>query len=199
MDKYEYEDKLKFYQFILEDIKNCSKCEISKFVKNKVPWEWNLDTDIMFVWEAPWRLEDIEGRPFVWPAWKILTYLIEDKLGYKRKDVFITSILKCRPPNNRDPLEEEIENCYPFLIKQIKIIVPKLIVALWRFSARTLIWLKKPISQMRWKVFTNTKIKIPVFVVYHPAAALYNKNLKVVLEKDFEKLKDYINKEIDKN
>lgn len=174
---------------LVKEIENCCKCEICKSITNKVPWEGTGSLWLMFVWEAPWKQEDILWRPFVWPAGKILTELIENILWFSREEVFITSVLKCRPPNNRDPKNEEIMNCFPFLIKQIKCLDPRLIVALWRFAARTLIWKKIPMKEMRWKLFTDTKVNRSVFVVFHPAAVIYNPNLKVILEEDFKKLK----------
>jgi len=179
---------------IEKQIEACCKCEICKSITHKVPGEWTWKAWIMFVWEAPWRQEDLTGKPFVWPAWKILTNLIENILKLKREDVFITSVLKCRPPKNRDPLPQEIENCWPFLQKQIEILDPKILVALGRFAARTLIWDQISISKMRWKLFQNTKVWKPVFVIYHPAVAIYNPNLKKVLEEDFRKLRQIYEK-----
>ncbi len=177
---------------VVLDINKCCKCDICKNITNKVPWEWSWKSGLFFVWEAPWKQEDLSWRPFVGPAWKVLDYMIENILKIKRSDVFITSVLKCRPPGNRDPKLEEIENCWPFLEKQIKCLDPKIVVALWRFAAWTLIWKIFSITKMRWKLFTETKIKRPVFVVFHPAAVIYNPKWRKDFEEDFKKLKNLL-------
>ena len=187
--------KLMKYKQLEKSILKCTKCEISKHIHNKVIWEWSLDAKIMFIWEAPWRKEDLTWRPFVWPAWKILNNLIEKILGFNREQVYITSVLKCRPPFNRDPLEEEINNCYPFLEEQINIINPDILVALWRFAAKVLLWKSLSMKDLRWKIFKSSKLWKLIFVSYHPAAAIYNKSLLSVLEEDFKKLKKFLDNE----
>jgi len=121
-------------QEIAEQVRNCRKCDLWKTRKNAVPGEGNPHAEIMFVGEAPGENEDIEGKPFVGAAGKLLTKLITEVLGLKREDVFITNVVKCRPPQNRDPTEEEMTACSPYLRMQIDIIKPKLIVTLGRHS-----------------------------------------------------------------
>ncbi|QGR18662.1 uracil-DNA glycosylase [Stygiolobus azoricus] len=186
-------------QEIAEQVRNCRKCDLWKTRKNAVPGEGNPHAEIMFVGEAPGENEDIEGKPFVGAAGKLLTKLITEVLGLKREDVFITNIVKCRPPQNRDPTEEEIIACSPYLRLQIDIIKPKLIVTLGRHSTSYLFSLIgksfSSITRVRgkefeWKKDDNTIIK--VFPTYHPAAALYNPNLRKTLEDDFRKIKSIL-------
>ncbi|MGQ4891448.1 MAG: type-4 uracil-DNA glycosylase [Candidatus Njordarchaeia archaeon] len=180
---------------IINAIKNCKKCELWKTRTNPVPGEGSLDAKIMLIGEAPGYHEDKKGRPFVGQAGKYLDTLLES-IGLKRSDVYIANVLKCRPPNNRDPKEEEIRACTPYLDEQIKIIKPKIIIALGRFSARYLIEKmgKKfsSISRDRGKIFEGEigNIEVKVIPTYHPAAGLYNPQLKKFIEMDFQKVRE---------
>ncbi|AGK60999.1 uracil-DNA glycosylase, family 4 [Archaeoglobus sulfaticallidus PM70-1] len=185
---------------IAKEIKKCRKCKLWLTKQNYVPGEGNCKALIVFVGEAPGREEDIHGRPFVGNAGKLLTEMISRKLNLSRKDVFITNILKCRPPNNRDPLEEEIKACKPYLIRQLKSIRPKAVVCLGRHSASLIFSFFglefNGISKERGKIY-EVEVewgKMKVIAVYHPAAALYKPPLREVLEKDFEKIGSILKK-----
>ncbi len=189
------EEKLKEIE---KKILECKRCELYKYVRNKVPGEGNPNAKIVFVGEAPGEEEDKQGRPFVGKAGKLLTKLIEEILGMKRDEVFITNVLKCRPPNNRDPKEEEIKACFPFLVEQLNVIQPDIIVCLGRFSAKTLFnyfGLKfTTITKVRGKPFYVTKWgkQVMLFATLHPAAALYHREWLSLIEEDFRKLKELI-------
>jgi len=157
---------------------------------NLVFGEGSPDTDVVFIGEAPGFHEDQQRRPFVGRAGKLLDKLIEG-IGWERKDVYITNIVKRRPPENRDPLPEEIESYKPYLEKQLAIINPKIIVPLGRFSMMYFLPLGK-ISQDQGKVFWWKDVL--VMPVYHPAAALRNGNLVDDLERAFAKLPKLIGK-----
>ncbi|HZS42853.1 MAG TPA: uracil-DNA glycosylase [Candidatus Paceibacterota bacterium] len=172
--------------------------------KNKVfpvIGEGSHDGEIMFVGEAPGKNEAATGRPFVGAAGKILTQLLEE-IGIKREDVYITNIVKDRPPQNRDPLPDEIEIYGPFLDRQIDIIQPKIIATLGRFSMvyiMTKFGLEfelLPITQMHGKSFEAeaTYGKVTIIPFYHPAASIYNQSLREVLREDFKILKKYAKK-----
>lgn len=185
------------WEKLVKEISECRKCVISYSRKNPVPGEGNLNAKVMFIGEAPGAREDEMGRPFVGAAGNLLTKLIEE-IGLRRSDVFIGNVLKCRPPGNRDPTDEEINNCLPYLIRQIKLIKPKIIVTLGRFSARVIAELAnisfKGITRERGIIkeidlFNNKIIFIPT---YHPAAALYRPPLLEDLKKDFYKLKEIL-------
>ena len=133
---------------IAEEVRQCRKCPLGSLRTNAVPGEGNPDARIMFIGEAPGADEDAQGRPFVGRAGKLLDKIIE-ACGLKRSDVFIGNILKCRPPDNRDPRAEEIISCLPYLQRQIEIIKPEIIVALGAHAARTLLNTTKPIGQLR--------------------------------------------------
>lgn len=189
--------KMEEWRRIIRDIDGCRKCQISLTRKNPVPGEGNLNADIMFIGEAPGSREDELGRPFVGAAGNLLTKLIEE-IGLKRDDVFIGNVLKCRPPGNRDPTEEEIENCLPFLLKQIKLIRPKVIVTLGRYSAMIISRLAgikfKGITRERGMVrkISLLDFNITFLPTYHPAAALYKPPLLKALKEDFNKLLNII-------
>jgi len=143
----------------------------------------------MFVGEAPGYYEDVQGRPFVGQAGKLLDNLLKE-IGLGRKDVFIGNVLKCRPPGNRDPLPEEIITCKPYLDKQVEIIKPKVICTLGRFGLQTICGEKMSISKVH-----GTLIKrggLTLFPIYHPAAALHQPSLYDALKEDFLNLKNVL-------
>jgi len=174
---------------IEKEILSCRRCELWKFKKNYVPGEGNSKAKIVFVGEAPGREEDIQGRPFVGKAGKYLTDVLK-KLGVERSDVYITNVLKCRPPNNRDPNPEEIMACKPYLLKQLDIIKPDVIVCLGRFSSSTILrdfGLEfRGISRDRGRVFEVKKWGkiVRIIPTYHPAAVLRNKSFSDSFERD---------------
>ncbi len=175
-------------------IKTCTRCGLHRTRTNAVPGEGSADADVMLVGEAPGYWEDQNGRPFVGAAGKYLTELLRTA-GLKREDVFIGNILKCRPPGNRDPTDEEIETCSPYLQKQIQLIKPKLIVALGRFAARVLLGKPVPMGRSHGTLvdcsFGGWQGKL--FISYHPAAALYGTS-RDLLEEDFKKLGEIVKK-----
>ncbi len=178
------------YERLVREIMSCTKCPLHRSRRNPVPGEGPLDARVMFVGEAPGRREDEEGRPFVGPAGKLLNQLLE-QAGLSRDRVYITNIVKCRPPGNRDPRDEEIEACLPYLLRQIQLIKPRLIVALGRHAARTLFRLAgltwRSMGSQHGKPYRARIAGVEAMLVatYHPAAALYRPPLREVLEQDF--------------
>ncbi len=177
---------------IEKEIKSCKRCELWKYKINYVPGEGNPKAKVVLIGEAPGREEDLQGRPFVGRAGRYLTEVL-NKLGVSREDVYITNVLKCRPPNNRDPLPEEIEACKPYLMKQLEAIKPDTIVCLGRFSAKVLLnefgFEFRGISKDRGKVFDVDRWGKTVRIIptYHPAAVLRNKGLAKDFESDMAK------------
>jgi uracil-DNA glycosylase family 4 len=147
-DKAAVAEKASRLEKIAEEVRKCCKCGLGSTRTNAVPGEGNPDARIMFVGEAPGADEDAQGRPFVGRAGQLLDRVIE-ACGLKRGDVFIGNILKCRPPENRDPRPDEILSCLPYLQRQIEIIQPEIIVALGAHAARTLLNTNKSIGQLR--------------------------------------------------
>lgn len=165
---------------------DCQRCQLSTGRTQVVFGTGNPHASIMFVGEAPGFYEDREGVPFVGAAGKLLTELLQS-IGLERSDIYIANVIKCRPPNNRDPLPDEIDTCKPFLLQQIELIQPKLVCTLGNFATQTLLERKVGITKVRGQV-----IKLESFVVFpllHPAAALHQGNLRVPLKEDFQKLK----------
>lgn len=164
------------------------KYELAKSATKCVPGEGNPEAQIMFIGEAPGRDEDVSGRPFVGRSGQLLRANIR-RVGYKEEDVFISNVVKHRPPENRDPTPEEIAVCAPYLDQQIKIVSPSLIVTVGRFSMGKF-FPEQKISGIHGKVF---KVKWAggehfVYPLYHPAAALRSTAMKQAFEKDFDKL-----------
>jgi uracil-DNA glycosylase family 4 len=162
---------------IAEEVRRCRKCSLGSSRTNAVPGEVNPDARIMFVGEAPGADEDAQGRPFVGRAGQLLDKVIA-AMGLERSDVFIGNILKCRPPENRDPRPEEVISCLPYLQRQIEIIEPEIIVALGAHAARTLLNTNKPIGQIRGQFHEYYaglgRPPIKVMVTYHTAYLLRN-------------------------
>ena len=172
-------------------IKNCMICPLGKSRKNFVFGVGNPNSDIVFVGEAPGKNEDLLGEPFVGRGGKLLDKILA-AINLSRDKVFILNVLKCRPPENRDPKSDEIEKCEPYLKKQLKIIKPKLIVTLGRISAMTLLKTKDSLGNMRNKIHKYENIDL--LVTYHPAALLRNPNLKGAAWEDFKFIKkEYLN------
>ncbi len=180
---------------IYTEVAACHKCSLWKTRKNTVPGDGSINTTVMFIGEAPGYWEDIKGLPFVGAAGRLLDDLLLSA-GLSRSEVYISNILKCRPPENRDPLPVEVKTCTPFLDRQIQIIEPKLIVTLGRHS--TFYILSKAgfkevegITKLRGKMFEVNIIglRVSVMPTYHPAAALYNAKYGSDLESDFQLLR----------
>jgi len=181
-------NKQKIYQDIATEILKCQKCSLCETAIQAVVGEGSLESKVIFIGEAPGKNEDEQGRPFIGRAGKLLTSLIED-LGLKREEVWIGNIIKHRPPKNRDPKPEEIIACRDFLTRQIDVINPSIIVTLGRFSFNYFVPDGK-ISSERGKLIEIGNYQI--FPVYHPAAALRNKNFLNTLKSDFSKLSEII-------
>jgi len=183
----------------LEKIKNevlsCKKCSLYQTRTHPVIGEGNPRAKIMMIGEAPGFNEDQAGRPFCGKAGKILDELL-NSIGIKREEIYITNILKCRPPENRNPQKEELEACTPYLEKQIEIIKPEAICTLGNYS--TAFIMKKygvagqiqGISKIHGKIFQSKTLfeSIKIIPLYHPAVATYNINMKEVLKRDFKVL-----------
>lgn len=180
-----------------ERIRKCQKCPLGRLRTNAVPGSGSYDAKVMFVGEAPGYWEDQKGLPFVGRAGRILDELLEG-IGLTSKDVYITNIVKCRPPANRDPTEEEIKACSPYLDMQIDIIRPKAIVPLGRHSMGYILrkfgFETEPISKIHGETFESYTLfgKIIIMPMYHPAAALYKPPLREELKRDFKKLGDLL-------
>ncbi|MEA1994490.1 MAG: type-4 uracil-DNA glycosylase [Euryarchaeota archaeon] len=176
-----------------EEIKNCKRCELWKTRTNVVIGAGSLDTDILFIGEAPGYNEDKKGKPFVGKAGKILDELLES-VDLAREDVYITNILKCRPPKNRDPKPKEIKACTPYLNNQIEEINPEKICTLGNFATKYILksfdLTPESIGKIHGKSFKvrNLLGDLTILPLYHPAAATYNPNMMPTLLEDFKKV-----------
>ncbi len=170
------------YEYYMQT-KDCVKCRLSETRRNFVFGVGNADAEIMFIGEAPGAEEDACGIPFVGKAGKLLdTILAAAKIS--RDDVYIANIIKCRPPENRDPSPEEEQLCLPYLLRQIDIIKPKIICCLGRIAAHALLQNNDKIQKLRGKIFNFRGI--PTLVTYHPAAMLRNDKLRQPIWEDFQ-------------
>lgn len=162
-----------------ENICNCKKCHLEKTRTNFVFGVGNPNSDVVIVGEAPGRDEDLQGKPFVGRAGQLLTDILK-AINFTREDVYICNILKCRPPENRNPLPEEIVKCEPYLMKQLELIKPRLILCVGTFAGQTLLKSKEPLGKMRGRFFDFNigEIKAKLLVTYHPAALLRNPHWK---------------------
>ena len=186
-------DKITILQELGDEIKTCPKCRLAQTRTHAVPGEGSPRAGVMFVGEGPGENEDKTGRPFVGQAGKFLNGLLE-KAGIARDEVFITNIVKCRPPGNRVPLEDEVEACSDYLMAQIAVIEPKFVIPLGGAALKTLLGGDLKITQARCKVFRKSGILyIPL---YHPAAALHRSQLVETLQADIMTLRELLNREL---
>ncbi len=177
---------------VASEVKVCTKCELARSRTLAVPGEGNPHARAMFIGEGPGWHEDQQGRPFVGNAGKFLNELLELG-GLKRDDVFITNVVKCRPPGNRDPMPDEMAACAPYLERQIAAINPDVIVTLGRFSMSR--WFPgERISKIHGQAKrVEGRIVVPM---YHPAAALHQAALRGAIEEDFKKLPKWLEEAI---
>ena len=174
------------------EIKNCLKCELGSTRNNFVFGVGDFNASLILVGEAPGAQEDLRGEPFVGRAGKLLDQMLSAINRSREKDVFICNVLKCRPPDNRDPSKNEIEKCEPYLVNQIDLIQPKLIVALGRVAGKTLLSVDKSLKDMRNTIHNYHGTDL--IVTYHPAALLRNSNWKPDAWKDFKWIHSLIDK-----
>ena len=178
----------------LEEVRNelgdCKRCKLHQTRRTIVFGEGNKKATLMFIGEGPGYDEDVQGRPFVGRAGQLLTKIIQS-INLQREEVYIANIIKCRPPQNRNPEPDEIQSCNPFLRKQIQVIQPKIICALGTFSAQTLLKTETKITALRGKFYDLEGIK--VIPTYHPAFLLRNPDKKREVWEDMKKIAEWIN------
>ncbi|MFB0567516.1 MAG: type-4 uracil-DNA glycosylase [Candidatus Bathyarchaeia archaeon] len=186
--------KLDAMEAVEVEVKACRKCELWRGRKKAVLGEGNLDAAVMFIGEAPGYWEDVKGQPFVGAAGKLLDEMLS-RVGFSRGEVYITNVVKCRPPENRDPLPSEIKTCTPYLDRQIRMIEPKFIVTLGRHAASYILpkagFETGSITKIHGRVYEANLVGLKVFIIpmYHPAAALYKAKYKDGLDRDFQLLR----------
>ena len=168
-----------------KEFAECSLCGLCKTRTHVVFGTGNPHAELMFVGEAPGYDEDRQGEPFVGAAGQLLTKIIE-AMKLRRQDVYIANCLKCRPPQNRNPLPSEIATCKPILLKQIEIIQPRIVCALGKFAAQTLLGTQEPISRMRGRFFDWNGVKL--LPTFHPAYLLRNPSDKKLVWEDMKKI-----------
>lgn len=177
--------EFKGLQEIQRELENCQRCKLHRTRRTIVFGEGNPQARLMVIGEGPGYDEDVQGRPFVGKAGQLLTRILQS-IGIKREEVYITNIIKCRPPQNRNPEPDEIEHCHPFLLKQIEVIWPKIILALGTFSAQTLLRTDAKITALRGKVYDFSGIQ--VYPTYHPAYLLRNPEKKREVWEDMKQI-----------
>jgi DNA polymerase len=179
-------DPIKALRIIREDLGDCTRCGLHKQGRKQIVFGvGNPKADLMFIGEAPGADEDEQGEPFVGRAGQLLNNMVK-AMGLRREDVYIANIIKCRPPGNRTPERDECETCSPFLMRQIAVIKPKVIVALGAVAAKTLLAINAPMADLRgrWYDFRGTKLA----VTYHPAFLLRDPRQKKEAWKDLQRV-----------
>jgi uracil-DNA glycosylase family 4 len=182
------------FQDLLQEIRQCQKCQLSRTRTQAVPGEGSPQADLVFVGEGPGHDEDAQGRPFVGRAGQLLTKIIK-AMGYERHEVYITNIVKCRPPQNRNPLREEMESCAPFLERQLVAIRPRVIVTLGNVPTRFLLHTTAAISGLRGRFQEMGEFQ--VMPTFHPSYLVrneQNREFKRLVWEDMQKVMDLLGK-----
>ena len=179
-------------QELAKSLHNCQRCKLAKLGRTQVVFGvGNPHATIMFVGEAPGFYEDQKGEPFVGAAGKLLNDLLQSA-GLSREEIYIANVIKCRPPNNRDPETDEVDTCKPFLMQQIQMIRPKLVCTLGNWATQTLLERKVGITKVKAQAFYMKDFVL--FPLLHPAAALHQGGLLEPLKEDFKKLKEFLDR-----
>ena len=177
---------------LAQSLHNCQRCKLAKLGRSQVVFGvGNPHASVMFVGEAPGANEDLKGEPFVGAAGKILNDLLASA-NLSRDQIYIANVIKCRPPDNRDPEPDEVEICKPFLLQQIQLIRPKLVCTLGNWATQTLLERKVGITKVKAQAFYMKDFVL--FPLLHPAAALHQGNLLDTLKEDFKKLKTFLDR-----
>lgn len=175
-----------------DSLHDCQRCKLSTLGRTQVVFGvGNPQASVMFVGEGPGFHEDRQGEPFVGAAGKLLNELLESA-GLSRNEIYIANVIKCRPPNNRDPEPDEVDTCKPFLLQQIQLIQPKLVCSLGNWATQTLLEKKVGITKVRGQAIPLKEFVL--FPLFHPAAALHQGSLLQPLREDFKKLKEYLDR-----
>lgn len=169
-----------------ERILGCRKCPLAQGRTNAVPGEGNIKAELIFVGEAPGRDEDVQGMPFVGKAGRLLTKII-DAMQFKREDVYITNIVKCRPPDNRTPHRDEVEKCKDYLLEQLEMIKPRVIVALGKVAADFFVPNNKGMTALRGNFYDYEEIK--VMPTFHPSYLIRNEGNRIIRKMVWEDMK----------
>lgn len=172
---------------------SCTLCALSKTRTNVVFGVGNRQADVMLIGEAPGANEDLQGEPFVGRAGKLLNAMLQ-AIDMERSSVYIANILKCRPPNNRDPLPEEVALCTPYLQRQIALIKPKVVIAVGRIAAQFLLNTTEAMGRLRGKMYNYGELHTPLFVIYHPAYLLRSPREKSKAYDDLIRIQDFLQK-----
>lgn len=186
--------KEKIFSSLEQEIKECQACPLAKTRKNTVPGEGDMEAELMFVGEGPGREEDIKGKPFVGRAGQLLTRIIE-AMKFERENVYITNVIKCRPPDNRNPKTSEVEKCQRFLLKQIELISPKIIVTLGNVPTRYFLNKSEGITSLRGRFYPYHDIQI--MPTFHPSYLVRNednKELKKMVWEDMKRVMSVLGK-----
>lgn len=174
------------WEKLIKRIMGCTFCPLYKGRTQAVPGEGNRKAELMFVGEAPGRDEDIQGRPFVGRAGQLLTRIIQ-AMGFEREEVYIANVIKCRPPENRTPKPDEVKACSPYLVKQIELVKPRVIVALGKVAAEFLLQTNKSMSELRGNF--GEYAGIPVMPTFHPSYLVRNEGNKEIKRMVWEDMK----------
>lgn len=174
------------YNSLRERIIHCQKCPLSQGRTNAVPGEGSVEAELMFVGEAPGRDEDIQGKPFVGRAGQLLTKII-NAMEFKREDVYITNLIKCRPPENRTPYKEEIEKCQDYLLEQLKFVKPRVVVALGKVASDFFVPSSLGMTALRGNFYQYGPVR--VMPTFHPSYIVRNEGNRIIKKMVWEDMK----------
>jgi uracil-DNA glycosylase family 4 len=178
--------KISVYHSLRERVIHCQKCPLSQGRTNAVPGEGSLEAELMFVGEAPGRDEDLQGQPFVGRAGQLLTKII-NAMEFKREDVYITNVIKCRPPENRTPYKEEIEKCQDYLLEQLELVKPKVVVALGKVATDFFVPSSKGMTALRGNFYPYGPLQ--VMPTFHPSYIVRNEGNRIIKKMVWEDMK----------
>ncbi len=189
LDKTSNNIESKSLELLEQEVLQCHKCLLCQTRNKAVFGVGNPNAEVMFIGEAPGKQEDLGGEPFVGSAGKLLNQMLEIA-GLERKDIYIANVLKCRPPSNRNPRSQEIQECTPYLRAQVSAVAPDILVTLGNFATRFILKTDRGITSLRGRAYTSGRFY--VLPTFHPAAAIYDRKKVETLKLDFELLRQLL-------